>query len=234
MYRWFAYIMFAAGALPPACHAQIVPDSLSPLSSTPDGAHLYEVAIFSGYSTSAYPFAGGIPSGEAAALNADVNYGASASLGWQRHRERNNFAILYSAAYTGLVHYSSADGLSQTLSLGVTRQLAPKWSLSLSASGQDATLTQILNEPTALSVTSQLSSDLNDFAAAFGLGSYSTAQAASAILGAPVVQAPIRSLLLGNKVLSYAGSLGVSYAFSPHLSFHASGFGSGREPLACL
>jgi hypothetical protein len=233
MHRSLGCLAFAAGMLVPACHAQLVPDPLNPISSAPDGLHIYEVSIFSGYSTSAFPFGGGgIPTGNDAALNSDVNYGASASVGWQHHRERTSFSVRYSASYSGLVHYSAADGFSEGLTLGVSRQMSPKWTFSLSASGQDATLIQVLNEPTSLSVTSQLSSDFGDFAAAFGLGSYSTSEAASAILGAPVVQAPIRSLLLGNKVLSYSGTTGVTYAYSRHLNFHVSAFGSGGESRA--
>jgi hypothetical protein len=135
----------------------------------------------------------------------------------------------YSGAYTGMVHYSDADGYSQSLSLRADRQLSPKWSFSLSATGQDATLMQVLNEPSAVNVTSPLLSNFNDFAAAFGLGSYSTAQAASMILGAPVLQTPLRTLLLGNKVLTYSGNGGLAYAYSRHLSFHASSFASGGQ-----
>jgi hypothetical protein len=195
-----------------------------------DGAHLYEVSIFSGYTTSANPIAGGyLTSPGVAALNADENYGVSAAVGWQHHREKDNFSIRYSGSYSGMVHYTSADGYSQWLNLYAERKLAPKWDFTLSASGQDATLLQVINEPSALSVVSQVPSDFGDFAAAFGLGSYSTAQAASMILGAPVVQAPIRAILLGNKVLSYSGTAGLNYAYSRHLSFHASGFGAGGQ-----
>jgi hypothetical protein len=194
-----------------------------------EGLNFYGLSVFAGYSTSATPFGQGQFSPGAAALNSDETYGVSASAGWQRHREKGSFSIRYSGGYSGMVHYSDANGYSQSLTLGADRKLGPKWHLSLTASGQDATLAEELNEPTSVSVISQLSSDFDNFAAAFGLGSYTTAQAASAILGAPVVQSPIRALLLGNKIVNYSGNLGLTYAYSRHLSFHAAAFGAGGE-----
>jgi hypothetical protein len=128
-----------------------------------------------------------------------------------------------------MVPYSDADGYSQSLFMYMDQKLSPKWSVSLTATGQDATLLQVINEPSATTVTSQSSSNFNDFAAAFGLGSYSTAQAASTILGAPVLQTPLSALLLGNKILTYSGNVGLTYAYSRHLSFHASGLASGGQ-----
>jgi hypothetical protein len=224
MHKSLRYIAFAISGLLPLCPGQALFDG-----NHLDGAHLYEVSIFSGYSTSANPLAFGALTPPSGALNADVSYGASAAVGWEHHREKTNFSVRYSASYSGLIHYSNANGFSQWLNLGVSRKLASKWSVNLSASAQDATLVEVLNEPSALSVSSQLSADFNDFAAAFGLGNFSTSQAASMILGAPVVQAPLRALLLGNKILSYSGSTGLQYAYSPHLSFHASAFGSGGQ-----
>jgi hypothetical protein len=232
MYRLLQYIAIAASV--PACQGQGLLDQGNPLSAARDGARLYEVSVFSGYSTSALPSTGGgqfIPS-TIGGLSADVNYGARFSLGWQRHREKGGFSMRYSGTYSGLVHYSDANGYSQALSLGADRKLSPKWGFNLSASGQDATLQQALNEPSAISVVSQLPSDFNDFAAAFGLGDFSTSQAASTILGAPVLQTPLRALLLGSKVLSYSGSGGLTYTYSRHLSLHASSSASGGENRA--
>jgi hypothetical protein len=195
-----------------------------------DGAHLYEVAVYSGYTTSANPLAGGyLTTPGVGPLNADENYGVSAAVGWQHHREKTNFAVRYSGSYSGMVHYSQANGYSQWLNLSAERRLGRKWNFTLTAAGQDATLAEVINEPSALAITSQLPADFNDFAAAFGLGSYTTAQAASMILGAPVVQAPIRALLLGEKVLSYSGNAGLTYTFSRHFSFHGSGFAEGGQ-----
>jgi hypothetical protein len=212
--------------LVPACEAQTVLDEVNSLTGK-EGVALYEVSVFSGYSTSAYPI--GLGQVTSHGVGADVNYGVSALAGWQHHREKTNFSMTYSGAYTGMVRYSDASGYSQSLAFSANRKLSPKWSFSLSAAGQDATAIQVLNQPSATSVISQLPSNFDDFAAAFGVGSFSTAEAASTILGAPVLQTPLSALLLGNKVLAYSGSGGVTYAPSPHLSFHASSSVSGGE-----
>ena len=232
-YRSLGYIALAVSVLVPVCQAQSVGGSTGNQANSSDsgldGAHLYEVTIFSGYSTSANPLSAGYLTPGTGALNSDENYGVSAAVGWQHHREKDNFAIRYSGSYSGLVHYTSANGYSQWLNLSAERKLGRKWEFTLTGSGQDATLMEVINEPSALTTTSQLSTDFNDFAAGFGLGSYSTAQAASIILGAPVVQAPIRALLLGNKVLSYAGTTALTYSVSRHVTLHASGFASGGD-----
>jgi len=234
MNRSVVRIAFALSGLITACYAQPPADQGNLQNTVPnsavDGAHLYEVSVFAGYSTSANPTAGGyLTTTGVGALNSDENYGVSAAVGWQHHREKTNLAIRYSGSYSGMVHYSQANGYSQWLNASVDRKLGRKWNFTLSGSGQDATLIQVINEPSALSTTSQVPSDFNDFAAAFGLGNYSTAQAASMILGAPVVQAPIRALLLGDKVLSYTGNTGLTYAYSRHWSFHVTGFAEGGE-----
>lgn len=219
----------AVSWLASACQAQSLVDVVSPRIGN-EGAGLYEVSVFGGYSTSPYPLgAGAIIPTSISALGADENYGASAVLGWQHHRDRGGFSMNYSGSYTGLVRYSDASGYSQTFSLSADRKLSPKWSVRLSASGQDITLIQFLNEPSATSVISQIPTDFSDFAATFGVGNFSTAQAASTILGAPVSQTPLAALLLGNKVLSYSGSTGLSYAYSEHVRVHASAFTSGGQ-----
>ena len=240
MHRVLGQIAIAVAMLVPACQAQALPGQTNvsnanvgneDVSAGNQGAGLYSVSIFSGYSTSPYAAAAGqqsVPSG-IGTLGPDENYGASAVLGWERHGDKGGFSMRYSGGYSGLVHYSNANGYSQTLALSADRTLSRKWSVRFSASGQDATLIEFLNEPSAISVTSQAPSDFNDFAAAFGLGNFSTAQAASAILGAPVVQTPLSGPLLGNKVLSYSGTTGLSYAVSQHVSFHLSSNASGGE-----
>ncbi len=128
-----------------------------------------------------------------------------------------------------MARYSNANGFSQTLAISASRKLSPRWNLNFSASGQDATIVQFLNEPSAASVLSQLPSNLNDLAAVSGVGNFSTPEAASAILGAPLVQTPLQALLLGGKMLIYSGGAGLTYAYSRHLSFHLSSSASGGQ-----
>lgn len=230
MPRVLRHIVIAASLLLPAGQAQSVLDQTTSSNAGGEGTGLYSISVFSGYSTSPYQQGLGqaIPPG-IGQLGPDENYGASAVLGWQHRREKGGFAARYSGSYTGLVHYTNGNGYSQSLSLSADRTLSRKWSTRFSAYGQDATLIQFLNQPSAISVTAQAPSDFNDFAAAFGLGSFSTAQAASEILGAPVVQTPINSALLGNKVLSYSGTMGLNYAMARHVSVHLESLASGGQ-----
>src|SRR5262249_24495155 len=89
------------------------------------GFHVYNVSAFSGYSTSAYPNGyGQLPSlGTNSLLGGDVNYGASASLGWQHHRERTDFSLMYFGSYAGLVRYNQGNGLSQSLAFSLGQKL---------------------------------------------------------------------------------------------------------------
>src|SRR6185503_12811079 len=115
------------------------------------------------------------------------------SLGFQRHREKTDLSLLYSGTYTGLVQSSEAKDYSQSLSLNVTRKIAPKWTASLSLSGQDATLAQSLFTPSGLSLDSQVIPGFDDLAAAFGIGQFSNSQIASMIsLPGSVLGSPLR------------------------------------------
>lgn len=232
MYRLFGYIAIL-GSLFPACRAQGLVDEVTSVGTENQGAGLYQLGVFAGYSTSANPYGAlGQYAPGVASLGADENYGANAILGWQRHGERSSFSARYSGTYQGMAHYSSANGYSQSLTLGGNRQMSEKWSVSLRASGADNTVIQLLNEPTAVSVTSQLPSNFDDFAASFGIGSFSTPQVASSIQSAPVLQTPLSALLLGGQVLTYSGSLGLDYAASPHLTFHVSPVVEGGQDLS--
>jgi hypothetical protein len=70
---------------------------------------------------------------------------------------------------------------------------------------------------------------MDDLAAAFSVGQFSGSQVASALTGPPLLESPARSLLLGNRILSYSGQMGLSYAHSSRLSFHLASFAAGGQ-----
>src|SRR5215469_15913742 len=80
------YLILTAGILALNCKSQTLADQMSFRTGEVDGAHLYGVSAFTGYSTSAYPVSQGIQPG-ASGIGGDTNYGATASMGWQRHRD---------------------------------------------------------------------------------------------------------------------------------------------------
>jgi hypothetical protein len=196
------------------------------------GIHLYQVSVFSGYSTSAYPV--GLASSPVGVgqLGGDTTFGGSASLGWQYHRQRWNFSMMYSGTYGGMVRYSDANAFSQSLSLSASRMLSPKWTLTFSGAGSDNTTAEFLYQPSTIGVVSQVPATMDDLAAAFSVGQFSSSQTASTLTGAPLLESPARSLLLGDRVLSYSGQMGLSYTHSSRLRFHLASFtASGQNRL---
>ena len=117
MRRALKYGVLAAGMMARLGYGQSLADQTSFRSMSVGGIRLYGVSVFSGYSTSAYPGSFGQLQPGAGLLEASVSYGASASVGWQRHRDRSSFSMLYSGTYAGMTRYSEANAYSQRISL---------------------------------------------------------------------------------------------------------------------
>jgi hypothetical protein len=225
-------IFTVAGLFAAPCLGQELLDDVNFKSGQLGGLHLVGISVFSGYSTSAYPQAGFEFNGSTngvANLGADESYGASASVGWQTHTEKNNVSVIYTGTYQGMAHYSNLNAFDQSLSVSAVRMLTPKWTFSLSASGQDSSLAQYLFQPSTLSVITQVPASLDDLAAALSAGQYSSAQVASLLTGSPAVQTPERSLLLGNRVLSYTARASMAYALSSRLNLHFASFAAAGQ-----
>lgn len=190
------------------------------------GFHLYDVWVFSGYSTTPYQLGlGQIPIG-LGQLGADVNYGAGVGLGWQYHRQRWNFSLGYSGNYRGLAQHADVNGFNQSLSLSADRMITGKWNLSLAATGSDTTLAEFVFQPSALVQATQTPTTFDDFAAGFSVGQFTSGSGMS-VASAPLLESPARGLLVGNRVLSYSGSTSLTYTRSSRLSFHLGGFSAG-------
>jgi hypothetical protein len=78
-------------------------------------------------------------------------------------------------------------------------------------------------------VVSQLPATFDDLAAALSIGQFSNAQTASMLTGAPVLESPARSLLLGDRVLSYSAQAALNYAHSSRLRFHFASFAAAGQ-----
>lgn len=217
MRKLLGCIMIVAGA-GRACWAQGLYDQLNFRNAERAGFGIYGASVFYGYSKYGETTTGQPP--------ATSNYGGSFSVGWQHHRPKTDASILYNGTYLGLTKYSEFNAYNQSLSLSAHRQLGPKWTGTLSASGQDYSLSASLFQPSALSVTSQMTTSFNDFAAAFGLGQFSTGQVQSLFQGS-FLESAIRSGLLGGRVLSYGGQASLGYALSRSVSFSFGGTAAG-------
>jgi hypothetical protein len=229
MRRAFIIAVITAGIVAPRGYGQSAADAEF-RSASWEGIHLYGVSIFGGYSTSAYP--GGFalaPVPGAAQLGSDVNYGSTASIGWQYHRTRSDFSVLYSGTYSGAARYSAANAFNQSMTLSASRILTPKWTLALTGAGSDLTVAEFVYQPTNLSLLSQTPASADDLAAAFSVGQFSSSQIASSLTGSPVLESPARSLLMGDRILSYSGQLSLNYAYSSRLAFHIGSFAAAGQ-----
>ena len=219
----FGYVI-AAGLMVPAGFGQSLFDQASFKSMSLGGVHLYGVTVYSGYTTSAYPGSFGQTPSPTSGLGPDVDYGAATSVGWQYHRQRTDFGITYALNYGGFARYSDANAFSQSLNLSLSRTLSQKWTLVLSGGVSDSTAVQYLYQPSNVALMTQVPATMDDLAAAFKLGQFSSNQVASMLTGAPLLDNPARNLLLGARILTYSGQASLNYAHSSRLSFHFAAF----------
>src|ERR1700694_3508439 len=100
MFRLLSRIAIATGMMAGILPAQSLIDQVNFRRVSVGGFRLYGVSVFSGYSTSALPpGSGSISPTGLQELGGSVNYGASASFGWQHHRKATDFLLLYSLSY---------------------------------------------------------------------------------------------------------------------------------------
>jgi len=234
MRHLFSHIMILSGLAMSAetLLAQSLVDQVNFKSGTLGGLHLYGISVYSGYSSSAYPLNSGLattPLPGAENLGPDANYGVQATVGWRHQGPRTHFELMYSGGYTGVVHYTDLNAFNQSLALNLSRNFSAKWTLSLSGSGQDTTLAQFLYQPSSLGVIAQLPATFDDLAAAFSIGKFTDAQMASMLTGAPMLESPARTALLGNRVLTYSLQATATYAYSSRLKFHVGGVSAGGQ-----
>jgi len=220
----------ALSMMVPSGYGQSLFDQASFKSMSLGGIHLYGVSVYSGYSTSGYPGTfGQVSSLAASQFGPGVDYGASATAGWQHHQGRADFSAAYSLTYGGRVHYPEASAFNQSLSLSMSRVLTPKWMLGLSMGGSYSTVVQLLNQPSSVGLIAQVPATLDDLAASFSIGQFSNSQVASMLTSAPMLESPARVMLLGGRVLAYSVQASLQYARSSRLSFHISSFTAGGE-----
>jgi len=219
-----------AGIMIPAGLGQSLFDQASFRSMSVGGVRLYGVSVYAGYATSAYPGAYTQAAPLYTGLGPDVNYGASTSAGWQHHGQHTDLGLTYSLNFGGLVQNSESNAFNHSLSFSMSHVLTPKWTLTLSANGNYSTILQYLYQPSNVALISQVPATMDDLAAAFSLGQFSSNQVASMLTGAPVLDSPARTLLVGSRILTYSGQASLTYAHSSRLNFHVSGVtGAGQN-----
>ncbi len=213
------------------CQAQVFSD-VDFKGTAIEGFHLYGISAYSGYSSSAYPITNNVtPIIGASALGWTVTYGATGSVGYQRHQGKTNFSAIYGLNYGGSIKYANLNALNHSLTINMNRELTSKWTLSVSASGRDSTLDQLIYEPSTLSVLSQTPTSANNLAAALSVGQFSSATAAATLSGGASANltSAVASSLVGDRVLSYGANASLSYAPTERWNIHFGAVSAGGE-----
>ena len=224
MRKAFMFAVIVEALLVGAGWTQGLPDQLNFLNSNTEGFHFYGVSAFYAYST--YDF---LPRPITTRVDTRSQYGAGGTVGWQHFRSKLGASVRYSANYDGTVQQSSLNRVNQALVLNLVRPIGVKWSVSLSFSGRDMSLSQTLFEPTSLGSISQSASSFNDLSAALSVGQFSSPQSAVMAGAAAGDLSPTTSALLGSRVLSYAAHLSANYDISSRLSFQIGSFAVGGQ-----
>lgn len=209
------------------CAGQSVFDQLDFLTSR-GGFQFYGVSAFMGYSSSAYPLSQ-ISQGSSqtgiANIRSTGTYGGSTGVGWRYNRERTTFSANYRTSFNGNTRYSGVNGFNHVLALSGARRIGRKFSVSFSGSGSITSLVHVLQQPSSLGVVSQLPLTLNDLAASASIGQYSSVQASSLVGAASLVgNSPVRTVLLGDRVLTYSANVSGSYSISERLQLYFGSF----------
>ena len=201
------------------CRAQLVPaEPVNTPAPQRGGFHLFSAMSYTGYTTQTLPngdfnlLTGTVP------LGADIQTGASASLGWTRPRPRSNISIIYSPSYTGMMRNSEWNALGHLLSFSASRKAGRKWDLGMSLNGADTNMNQFLFTPAIMSNLAATPASFEELTGAILSGRSTNEQLASVLTGAPVLESPARTTLYGNRVLSTAASISATYAHSARLS----------------
>jgi len=201
-----------------------------------EGIHLYGVNAFTSYVSSVYPINTTLTVAPGATqLGHDVNYGVSASGGWQYHRgDKLGVTVSYTGSYNRSQNYKSLSSFGHALRASAFWELTPKLTLDLSANGIYQTLAEYIFQPSSLSVTAQSPATINNVAASMGVGQFSNTQAASVLTGATAAAvAPqtnlAASLLLGDRILSYTTQASATYQATQRLSFNFSGVSAAGQ-----
>jgi hypothetical protein len=150
-----------------------------------------------------------------------VGAGGSADVGWFKYGEQSTFSLNYDISYTDRIRYSSWSALNQTLTMSVSRTLAPRWEWRFSTAADLSSRDRFLFSPTLYSTVASTRASFDDLASATLADRYTNnSQLASALTGAPLADSPARELLYGERMFSAAARTSLSYSYSPRLSIH--------------
>jgi len=196
------------------------------------GLQLRSMSAYAVYYSNGVPVNAGFQSA-AANATADVGLGGSAVIAWTKFTDRSSFALTYTPSYTARVRYSSLDAFNNNLALTVSRKLAPRWNLGFSITGDLSSIDQSLFNATSLGNVTSVPSSFEDLAAGLLASKFSSNPLLGSVLNtAPLVESPVRNLLYGERMLTTAGRVSLSYSYSPRLSITFTGGASRAQHVS--
>jgi hypothetical protein len=188
------------------------------------GWGISNISLYSGFTLAAVPdlnynlLSGAVPAGSFALA------GGAAALGWRRAGQRTSLALSYLGSYNSIPQYSEWNAMNHSLSLGGSRQVGNRWGLAFSLAGAADSLNQFLFTPPVLSRLADVPASFEELSGAILAGNFTNDQLASVLTGAPMLEAPSRAMVYGNRVLNVSTTASLTYSRSPRLSLH---FGAG-------
>src|SRR5262249_20290456 len=115
--------------------AQPAPEQSGPPERRGDGWRILNMSVYAGYISTALPDANFNYLSGTVPLGADMQTGASLSVGWRRHRPRSNILFTYNPSFYGLVEHSEWNSLNHALSFRAERKLGNNWNITVSTAG---------------------------------------------------------------------------------------------------
>ncbi len=232
-----ATVMLVAGE----ARAQSVFAPVNPVGDRrQSGLRVYGVTYQFGYSSFRFPRTDAAPGALFAPgfdFGPSPDMGGSASFGWSRRPDKKtNLAFTYTSSYYARLRSSSdLNSLNHRFTLfsgrGFTKQLGLRWTFGFSGDANVGDFRSHLFLPSRLSQVANAPAAFDDLAAAVLSGRFNNDQLASILTGAPVVEAPARVLLYGNRALAANLGTTLSYRQSSRLSMNVALSGSRYQHL---
>lgn len=178
----------------------------------------FDITSLSGY---AVYYSTGLPEGTlqptATPLPSDVGLGGSARLEWKSIGEKSQVMLSYTPSYTGRLRFAAWNALNHAASFNATRRFG-RWKFGFSASADLSNLSEFLFTPTVFANVAAVPVSFNDLASAVLTGTYTNAELASLLTGAPLVESPARNLFFGDRMFTSAAQASLTFAPRPRLS----------------
>ena len=202
-------------------------ETFNPLSSKTGGVHLLGASVSTSYFSNAYGLGltGLLPSGDSNVVIAQ----GSLLIGWSRQRQKSNINITYAPSYVHGIQLSNYSSFNQAFSFGADKTLNGKWSINTSVQALLSDFTQLLFSPTRYGSLSTAPSTFDDFSAAILTGRSDNTSLQQMVGAASAISSPETAAVYGNRLLSAAAAVSVSYAQSTRSTYHVSAVASRAQ-----